>query len=186
MTKPKGPKKPKSAKPRKVIPIKPDKPAGKATLSVEIKGLKIGARSRGGVRKDRPQHGGRPPAHEQEARRVAREEILRTREAIGQTVYKSFEVMEQLRDGDIIDDADQLRIRMQAANTLLNKAGLGDTSKLEVTTDRPVTVQFGPMTGFPSPAADVNGVEPDGSVADAVDLDEDIADPEPHEDPPGA
>lgn len=185
MTKPKEPKKPKADKPRKVIPIKAANPAGEATISVEIKGLKIGARSRGGVRKDRPQHGGRPTAKEQERRRTAREAIVRTRELIGQESERAFKTLRDAHRGLIADPAESTA-RQRAANSLLNKAGLGDTSKLEVTTDRPVTVQFGEMKGHPSPRADVNGVEPDGSVADAVDLDDEIADPEPHDDPAGA
>lgn len=173
MTKRKEPRKPaKDGQPPKVMPIKPKPNTGQESSTCEVIGhvLKIGRGSRDGKGpRAQRQHGGRPTAHEQEIRRTAREQILRTKEAIGQESYAAFETLRDAHRGDIVDPQESVA-RQRAADSLLRKAGIGDTMKIEG--GPPVIVNLGGMPTYPKPDADVDGLEPE--------------DPDAHGDPPGA
>lgn len=155
----------------KVTPIKPKSDADQESASCTVIGpvLKIGTGSRGGKGpRAQRQHGGRPTAHEQEIRRTAREQILRTKEAIGQESYAAFETLRDAHLGKI--DPEESMARQRAADSLLKKAGIGDTVKIEG--GPPVIVNLGGMPSYPKPGSDVDGLEPE--------------DPDAHSDPPGA
>ena len=144
---------------------KPPKPRKKLPPAPPLKGrvINLGRGSRGGTDSHwRPAPGGRPPAWQQERLRDARKAIAEARDLLGRSAVDAVRVLLSAMNGDLPHS--DAGTQQNAADRVLKKVGLGDVSKLDVIGGPSVVVRFGEMKHHPSPAANSDGVEPDGAI----------------------
>lgn len=138
----------------------PKKPTRKP---IDDRPLKVGRGARGGTAKEhRWNAAGRPSAHMQARLRKARETIERARIKLGENAERAAQRLIDAMDG-LLEGSDA-STQQSAADRVLKKVGIGDVSKLDVVGGPAVVVRFGDMKGHPSPAANPDGVEADGTI----------------------
>lgn len=136
----------------------------KAKPAEKPKRPRFGRGARGGTSAAATARGpdGRPSPWEQERILKAKKAIERARNRLGETAEHAANALAAGVMG-ILPDSDASSI-IRASEAVLKKVGLGDTQKLDVVGGPAVVVRFGPMKGHPSPAANSDGVEPDGAI----------------------